>query len=286
MSIKTNRQIFFILQLATVAVFLGRAWQHLIWDAPYRTLLWDEAWMSGIIPWLFDMPYEDFVTSIKMDDTIQMMIKGVGWFYFLCGLVAIFIKKIPRIVTYLLWVGTASLIFLAFLYCKEKFFQVGQFSEYTLQFSTPIFLYFLWKKQKTSEHFILAMKIAIAITFVSHGLYALNYYPRPGHFTQMVIDILGVSEASAEQFLTTVGIMDFMIAVGIFLPKNFGKAMLWVAVIWGFATTMARIFGHFYLDMIEDTLTMWVHEAMYRAPHFLIPLAVIFTARTEKTLAH
>ncbi|HFC01090.1 MAG TPA: hypothetical protein ENJ53_09830 [Phaeodactylibacter sp.] len=155
-----------------------------------------------------------------------------------------------------------------------------------MQFTTPIFLFFLWKKQNVSGHLILAMKVATAITFVSHGLYALNYYPRPGHFTQMVIDILGVSEVSAGQFLTGAGILDFAIAIGIFIPQKFGKTMLWIAVLWGFCTTMARIFGHFYLDMMEDTLTMWTHEAMYRMPHFLIPLAILrrgVTARSGKT---
>ena len=76
---------------------------------------------------------------------------------------------------------------------------------------------------------ILIMKVAIAVTFISHGLYALNYYPRPGHFTEMVMDILGVKEATAILFLNVAGILDFVIAVGIFIK---GKIVDHPAVAW------------------------------------------------------
>ena len=282
MSSKKFQYLFLFVQIATVAVFLGRAWQHIIWDAPFRTLLWDEAWMSSILPLFSNMPYEEFITSMEMDDAIQNTIKGFGWFYVLCALVAIFIKKIPKVLTYLLWVGAVSLILLAILYCKEKFFQWGQFWEYSLQFGSPIFLFYLWKKQDVSESLILFMKIAIAITFVSHGLYALNYYPRPGNFTQMVIDILGVTESTAVHFLNAAGVLDFIIAIGIFIKGKVGKIALAYTIFWGLATTLARIWAHFNLDMIDDTLMMWVHESVYRMPHFLIPIAVLWWSIKDK----
>jgi len=249
MSSKKFQHIFLLVQVATVSVFLGRAWQHIIWDAPFRTLLWDESWMTSILPWFSNMAYEDFITSAEMDETIQNGIKLNGWFYVVCALVAIFIKKIPRALTYILWLGSASLIFLAFLYCKEKFFQWGQFWEYSLQFGSPIFLFFLWKKQD---------------------------YPRPGHFTEMVMTILGVNESSAIMFLNAAGILDLVIAIGIFTKGKIRNWILLYTIFWGLATTMARIVGHFYLDMMEDTLMMWVHESVYRMPHFLIPLTVYY----------
>lgn len=281
MSSKKFNTTFLIIQIATVAVFWGRAWQHIIWDAPFRTLLWDEAWMTTILPWFTSMAYEDFITNIEIDDAIQNWIKGFGWFYFVCGWITIFIKRIPKFFTHLLWVGAFSLMILAFLYCKEKFFQWGQFWEYSLQFGAPLFLFYLLKKRELSTSLIFIMKVAVAITFVSHGLYALNYYPRPGHFTQMVIDILGVQESTAVQFLNLAGILDFALAIGIFIKGKVARAALAYAVFWGFATTAARIWGHFYVDMIEDTLMMWVHEAVYRIPHFLIPLALFFIEKDK-----
>jgi len=280
---KNYKHIFFLLQIATACIFLGRAWQHIVWDAPYRTLLWDEAWMSRILPLFSSISYENFISDIEIDDQIQNGIKTIGWFYIVCALVAIFIKKIPKWLSYILWLGSFSLIFLAFLYCKEKFFQWGQFWEYSLQFGTPLFLFFLYKKNKVTKEIIFWMKIAIAITFISHGLYALNYYPRPGNFVDMTINILGVGEETAFQFLNVAGVLDFIVAIGIFLPNKISKYALVYIVLWGLATTLARIWGHFYIDMIGDTLSQWVHESVYRFPHFLIPLAIlVWTTSTDK----
>ncbi len=276
MTSKKYQYIFLIVQLAAISVFLGRAWQHIFWDVPYRSLLWDEELMSYILPWFSNTPYEDFITNVDNDDAIQHVVEGIGWFYLVCAVVAIFIKKIPRVFSYILWIGTASLVFLAFLYCKERFYQLGQFWEYILQFGSPIFLFVLWKKQYISEKLIFAMKVAIAITFIAHGLYALNFYPRPGNFIQMVIDILGVNESTAIIFLNVAGVLDFAIAIGIFLKGKIRDAALLYAIFWGLATSIARIWSHLYIDMLEDTLMVWVHEAVYRMPHFLIPLAVYY----------
>ena len=272
---KNYQRIFLLLQIATSCVFFGRAWQHIFWDAPYRSILWDEAWMSGILPLFSSISYEDFITNIEIDDQIQNGIKGIGWFYVVCALIAIFIKKIPKWASYILWFGSLSLMFLAFLYCKNKFFQWGQFWEYSLQFGAPLFLFFLYKKNKITKGIVFWMKVAIAVTFISHGLYALNYYPRPGHFVDMTINILGVGEETAFQFLNVAGVLDFIVAIGLFLPNKISKPALVYIVLWGLATTLARIWGHFYIDMIGDTLSQWVHESVYRFPHFLIPLAVL-----------
>lgn len=283
---KNYQRIFLLLQIATACVFLGRAWQHIVWDAPFRALLWDENIMSSVLPIFSSISYEDFISDINIDDQIQISIQAVGWFYMFCALVVIFIRKIPKWFSYILWLGSLSLIILAFLYCKEKFYQWGQFWEYSLQFGAPLFLFFLFQKKEVSLRIIFWMKVAIAITFISHGLYALNYYPRPGQFVDMTINILGVGEETAFQFLNAVGILDFIVAIALFLPNKISKYALIYIVLWGLATTVARIWGHFYIDMIGDTLSLWVHESVYRFPHFLIPLAVLaWTLSIQKTRA-
>lgn len=273
---KNYQRIFLLLQIATACVFLGRAWQHIVWDAPFRTMLWDENWMSHILPIFSSMSYEDFITNIDIDDQIQNGIKTIGWFYVVCALVAIFIKRLPKWMSYILWLGSLSLMFLAFLYCKEKFYQWGQFWEYSLQFGAPLFLFFLYKKNEVTPRLIFLMKLAIAITFISHGLYALNYYPRPGHFVDMTMNILGVGDETAINFLNVAGVLDFIVAIGIFIPGRVSKYAMMYVIFWGLATTMARIWAHFYVDMIGDTLSQWVHESVYRFPHFMIPMAVLF----------
>ncbi len=274
-SIPNSKRFFLIIQLATVSVFLGRAWQHWRWDAPFRTLLWDEQWMSPIISGLFGWNWIEYIQNPAVDQFIQGSIRGVGVLYFLCALAALGIKKLPRISRIVLWMGAFSLILLALLYCKERFFSVGQFFEYSLQCGSPLLLIYLSKKASPSKNLLLAVKLAIAATFTAHGLYALGYYPRPVHFMEMTMNILGVGEESAILFLNAAGVLDLIISFGIFLPWRWAKYCLGYAVFWGLATTVARVWAYFNWEWLGAILEQWLHESVMRFPHFLIPLAVL-----------
>jgi len=164
------------------------------------------------------------------------------------------------------------LILLAALYCKEKFFSAGQFFEYTLQFLTPLFLIYLSNKEKWSNSFTLIIKVAIAFTFICHGLYAVNYYPLPGNFVEMTINILGVGEESARNFLFAAGILDFICGVLIFFPRKISLIAIAYMIFWGLGTTLARIWANFYWEFPWASLHQWWFESLYRIPHFLIPL--------------
>lgn len=276
MSDRWFKRLFLLLQIAVVTVFLGRAWQHLYWDAPYRTLLWDEVWMKPIIQLFFSMEWEDYVTSMAIDRVIQHFIRATGAFYVLAALAAIFINQRRRIATAILWLGALSLLLLAALYSKEKFFHLGQFLEYVLQWSSPIFLIFLSKNQAISSRFLFGIKIAIAFTFVCHGLYAIDYYPRPGEFSQMTMVILQINETNAIHFLKIAGLLDFIVSGLLFLPGKIGKIALWYCVFWGFFTTLARCAAPLMLGTsIENMLLQNLHESLYRFPHFLLPLFVV-----------
>ncbi len=266
-------RVFRLVQIATVTVFLGRAWQHLYWDAPYRALLWDENWLRAIVEGWFKTPWPTYVTS--SDVAIQNLIQGMGWFYAICSLAAIFIKKLPRIFVVLLITGSVGLIFLAALYSKEKFFHAGQFLEYALQWGSPLFLVVLLRAQSILPRLLFWMQMATAVTFVCHGLYAIDYYPRPVEFIEMTMRILHIDEQQAALFLKIAGILDFTAAALLFAPGVVGAVGLAYCVVWGFLTTLARLWAHFNPDFIESWLLQWLHESILRFPHFLIPLALL-----------
>lgn len=285
MQLTHQNKIFRCVQIAAVALFLGRAYQHLFRDAPLRTLLWDEGFMSGIVTRLSDLSWNEYITSPATDAGIQTAVIVMGCFYLLMVFVSAFIKKIPVVLQYLLPVASVLLVFLAFLYCKEKFYSVGQFLEYSLQFGTPLFLFFLWRKKEMTGRLAGWMRIAVALTFTCHGLYAVNYYPRPGLFVEMTVNGIGLSEGAAIQFLLFVGIMDFFIsAVILFLTRPWINYALIYTVIWGFLTTMARIWAHLDMTYLSESLHDWGYETVYRFPHFLIPLALYFYFRSSKKI--
>jgi len=278
---KLNHLFFRLLQLSAFTVFLGRAWQHLYWDAPFRAFLWDEAWLSGFIEQWLSMDWETYITSMEVDKNISQSIKCFGILYLICAIITLFIKQLPRIFHHLLLLGAVGLLLLALLYCKERFFSVGQFFEYALQFGSPIFLwwYVAQKQSILTEQFLLIVKIAIALTFTCHGLYAIGYYPIPVQFLEMTMNILSVGEIEAKTFLTTAGILDFLVAIGIFSPWKWARLFLGYAIFWGFGTTIARVWANFNWEWLEYVLLQWLHESVMRMPHFLIPLAVYFAAK-------
>lgn len=289
-NLKSKSQPLFIitLQLAAFSVFLGRAWQHLYWDAPFRALLWDEVWLSGLVSRFTSMTWETYITSMEVDENIAFSIKVFGVLYLICAIISLFINRLPRFFHHFLVLGAVGLIFLAFLYCKERFFSIGQFFEYTLQFGSPLFLWWWMGRQSTklkfsqnpsnitpSKNFLFILKIAIALTFTCHGLYAIGYYPIPVTFMEMTMTILRINEEAAQTFLYTAGPLDFIISIGIFLPWKWARFFLLYAVIWGFGTTIARIWAYFDWEWLDYVLLQWLHESVMRMPHFLIPLAVL-----------
>jgi len=291
MKSKTFRFVFLLLQIATVTVFAGRAWQHLFWDAPYRVLLWDAHLMSGLVERFSSMSWGEFVASPSVDAAIQESIFITGIFYLLCALAAIFLKKIPFISSVFLLLGSTGLVVLAGLCLKEKFYHFGQFFEYSLQFSSPLFLFFVFRQKKISTRLVFWMKMATAATFICHGLYAVGYYPRPGNFVEMTINILGVSEANAIRFLMLAGFFDFLVGIGIFLPKKVAIPFLAYATIWGLATAVARVWANLYPGFVLESLHQWLFETVYRLPQFFIPLAILVLCKyhfslEKKALSH
>ena len=277
---RTDFSIFRILQISAAAVFIGRAYQHLFWDGPYRELFWDPVYMQWIIESYTSMGWDEYVTHPKGDIWFQKFVFFQGVFYSICAIATVFIRQLPKWSRVILIIGAADLIFLALLYMKDKFYHFGQFFEYSLQFCAPLFLYVYLKQGSVSNRLVLWMKIAVALTFTCHGLYAVGYYPRPGSFMTMTQNILGLESLGVHYFLLIAGVLDFVLAIGIFVTKNKAlQALLWYGVIWGALTSFARIFGNFYWDFPTESLHQWVFESVYRFPHFLIPLVLVLVIK-------
>lgn len=264
-----------LLRLSTFLLFAGRAWQHLFWDAPFRALLWDKDWMEGTVTWLTGDSWQAYVTSETAGHFIDNLIFSFGIFYGTMAILTLVIKPSMKGLAWLYALSSLALGLLAFLYCKEKFYHLGQFFEYVLQFSLPLFFYLALTEKINVLKLKLYLKIPIALTFLAHGLYALGYYPQPGEFIDMVINILHVSETSATYILYLAGVLDMVFAVGIFIPR-FAKVSLIYMILWGGATALARTWANFYMDFPLNSLHQNLHETIYRLPHALIPLTVLF----------
>lgn len=271
----SNKNIIRILKISCVCLLFGRAWQHLLWDAPFRAFFWDEGLLKGIVEGIFGIAWSDYVTSASGDAAIQITIKATGIFYLLVGMLVIYIRpNMKKIGAISLLLASASLGILALLYCKEKFFHLGQFFEYASQFAAPLFLYVVLFHKVNIRHFSVAIKVAIALTFICHGLYAYGYYPRPGNYVDMTLNILPIGEPAAHTLLKTMGILDFVAAAALFIPKVQVPALIYTFV-WGALTALARIIAHIDFSMFWASTNQWMFEVLIRVPHATLPLVIL-----------
>jgi len=277
-----KQKSFRILKWSLLAVFVGRAWQHLFWDAPFRAFFWDEDLLKPIVESVFNNDWTAYVTSARVDQNIQSLTVAFGVLYLLCAFLVLRFNLKSKISKTLLIAGGIGLLFLSYLNMKEQFYRYGQFFEYSLQFSLP-FLLVYYQKELIQKNLEIILKILVAIVFISHGLYAVGYYPIPGQFIGMIITIFGCSQETALQVLLVAGILDFLVGVLIFVPKLSRYALIY-ACIWGLLTSFARIVSGFYMDFIWQSIHMNLYETIYRLPHGLIPLMLLYM-RSEKRTA-
>ena len=274
-----------ILKISCFAVFIGRAYEHIRWDPPYRAFFWDQSLFQGVVEWLTGLSWVEYASSTVVDNAIQTMTYSIGWFYVLCAVASIVISKkhilIYRICKSFLIAGSLGLIFLALLYCKERFFELGQFLEYASQFGSPLFLLFA-VSGFSKKSLVVFFKIAIALTFICHGLYALNFYPTPGEWVDMVILSLNVSEQTAFKILHLAGVLDVIFSVLIFVPGLVRPAAIYL-FLWGLITTSARIYANLYIDSVYLILEQYSHQVLYRIPHFLLPILLFLITKRDSS---
>ena len=266
-----------LLKLSVFFTFLGRAWQHIFWDAPYRSFFWDESLLKPVVESLFSISWQEYATSTTTDTIIQKLILFNGLIYLAAAIATITIRQIVKQWQKLLiTLGGVSLVILTLLMTKEKFYHAAQFFEHSIQFGLPFCLLYFYTKKYNTKTLILALKILIAVTFVSHGLYAFGFYPVPGNFVDMVIQIFNCSEETAITFLYIAGIIDFILAILLFVPiPAISKSALYYAVFWGLLTAFARIVANFQIEFPLLSLHQYFYMVLYRLGHGLVPLAVV-----------
>ncbi len=269
-----------LLQIFTASIFIGRGWQHLFWDVPFRELLWDEHLMTPVIQF-FGSTWNTYISNLQITYWLDFSVQIIGVFYLFLG-GAVFAVAPNRLwIKNLIWISSFFLFCLTLLYWKEHFYRIGQLIEYTLQWATPILLIIAVYHTKNNVKLRFWIKITVALTFMGHGLYALGYYPIPGSFIQMILDVFALNNSEAATFLMLIGILDFVVTLGLFLPKVW-QFSVWYCILWGFATAFARIIANFDLNMPLESLHQWFYETIYRLPHGGIPLLLWFLMRDEQ----
>jgi len=153
--------------------------------------------------------------------------------------------------------------------------------EYALQGATPwLFLAFLpyfpankddeWKKPSANRFFVL--KVALAMCFIGHGLYALGWPYQPVKFVRMVVTTFPFLEfKTASHLVTLIGIFDLLMAVTIFI-KPIERQSLYHMFLWGSVTALARVISYVIVPMNMHNINPWLLETTVRTIHGGAPL--------------
>lgn len=272
--------LIWLLRLSAFTVFLGRGWEHIITDAPFRAVLWDQNLMEGIVTTLTGLTWKEYAGSSTCNFVIDATIKITGLFYLLCSFVSLFIQNKHKRLSKLLILGTLLLTTLSVLFYKSKFLLFGQFIEYSCQMLSPLFLYLVLFQKIHLPKFNFMLKVAIALTFLGHGLYALGIYITPGIWTDMALsslNFIGIypSVDQVKNIIYLAGILDIILVIGIFFPNKWSTPFLLWASIWGLLTALSRVIGFMNIDSNWHTLMQWLPQTILRLPHTIIPVTVL-----------
>ena len=257
--------------ILTFLVFLGRAYQHLFWDVPFRALLWKETLLAPRLQQWFQMSWQDYLSTWGSDAVIESAMTGFGLFYLFCGLVTLLVWKKPKWVRPVWLTGSFSLLGLAILATMEYNASTITLFEYTLGWTTPLFAWALWQERILWPQIKFGIMLAIALTFVSHGLLAMGVVPVPAHFIEMTTLILPLDMAGARIFLFVAGVLDLICSIALFIKPIQRPALLYMAF-WGFITAFARVWAYVEPFNFCWDMHMWAFETVIRLIHGAWPL--------------
>ena len=153
-----------------------------------------------------------------------------------------------------------------------------EISENLVKIAVPFILYAYVKK---SSFYEIPVKSAISATFASHGLLAIGVLTIPENFYRMTITILECDYQLATYFLFVVGLLDVLVAIGLFSKNNkIFNFSVWYCILWGLVTAMARTV-YAILEPSTDIYKNGLVETFIRLPNGLLPLALFLYKRSK-----
>ncbi|MEM8668482.1 MAG: hypothetical protein AAGG48_13270 [Planctomycetota bacterium] len=281
---KSDRLLVFLLRLGAFLCLAGWTWTHLYWEGPYGVLLWQDSTYE--LADRFGISWDEFVGTGANDGVVQTWIGRIGWLYLGCTLLTVLAGRFRnRWVDRTICAGLvfASLLLVVLGYAKyvssER--QLAMFIEHGGQMLIPTLLTMAVTFGPRHRVTVITAFIAFIMTFAGHGSFAIGLWPTPAKFYAMTSVILGVEYETANVLLRAAGVLDFVVCVGIFIPPLRRPSALYAAA-WGLLTAMARPVAGMSLSLNYWGADQFLHEAVLRAPHFLIPLYLFFLWQPQK----
>lgn len=269
------------LRLGAFLCFAGWTWVHFYWEAPYGALLWHETSFELASRW--GITWEEFVGSGAGDGVVQQWIARIWWLYLACTVLSLTVRERSWLQMSGLLLGSGLLTVLSYANYVAARCQLPMFIEHGGQMLMPVLLVMALSLGVRHRITVITAIIAVIMTFAGHGSYALGLWPTPGNFYAMTSVILGLEYQAAQTLLRIAGVLDFVACIGICIPC-LRRASAVYATAWGFLTALARPVAGMSWGLNYWGADQYLHEAVLRAPHFLIPLYLLLIWRQSLPL--
>lgn len=282
-NLPADKPLIALLRLGTFLCFAGWTWVHFYWEGPYGVLLWHDTTYELASRW--GISWEEFVGSGANDGWVQAWIARVAWLFVGCMVLSLTARQRSWWQLALLGIG-GTLLMTVVSYAKylSANSQLPMFVEHGGQILMPLLL--VLGLSLGARHWVtrgMAL-LAVITTFAGHGSYALGLWPTPANFYGMISVVLHVDYEWARFILRTAGLLDFVVCVGLFIPWVRRGCALYAAL-WGLLTAIARPVAGMSPSLYYWGADQFVHEAVLRAPHFVIPLYLFWVWSRPTTLA-
>lgn len=264
---------------AMFAVYLGRGLQLIYWDAPYRSLLWNEQLMAPFIS--FFMTWPEYVSWPLVDRLVSIFTRFQGLFLFISALTLFYIRSNTKLFRALVYLSTCQLLLVAIAGFWHSHLQWPYLFEHALQ--VGVGLIYLKSISDEKAKAISWARGLVAVTFIGHGAYALGIYPTPGRFFDMILAVVKLNESQVRVLLRLAGSFDLALGIVLLvLPKSYERFIipfLFIAGYWGLTTASARWLAYVEYDFLWMSLKLWGPEVIYRISHGLVPFWLILSGR-------
>lgn len=287
-----NKQtIKHLLRISAFLMFLGRFWEHFRWLGPYRDVFYNpNGWTINLIGYITGESLTEIYNNHAYENMVIYFSKGLGVLFLLAGIIILFYERL-KVLKPFIYIALIGLLFNYYGLLVGKHFDMwGIFFEHASQFLIPIIFLNFYNDNKNTVYLA---QVAISITFISHGLFAVGYYPQPGSFADMMIIGFDLEENTARFLLVIIGWLDFVFGAVILIPFSALKqkwlralfiTFLWYGIIWGLLTALARFYVPYSTDLFWNNVNQDLYEVLIRVPHFTVPIFIWLMWKNRKLL--
>lgn len=259
---------------------VGWSWSHLYWEGPYGALLWNDATFA--FAQRLGVTWDRFVGDGDSAGWVQQLVRALGWLYVVLAVLCLTLRSRRWRSLVVLALGSGLLALMSYAKFVQSGHQLPMLIEHGGQALAPSLLGLALVFGPRHRVTVGVAIVALLATFLGHGSYALGLWPTPANYYGMTSTILSVDHAAANAFLRVVGALDFLICIGIFIPLARRGCAIYAAL-WGFLTAIARPVSGMAADLNYWGADQYLHEAILRAPHFLIPFYLFLLWRADGT---